>query len=84
MNKLLAVIKREYVQGVRSKTFVLSTILGPVFMAVFMVVPGLFLRLKTGDATRLAVVDQTGRMYEHLRESLLGRGGVRAGADDPP
>jgi ABC-2 type transport system permease protein len=71
MNKLLAIIRREYVQGVRSKTFLVSTVLGPAFMLLVMVVPGLLIGLKTGEPTRIAVLDQTGRLYEHVRESIL-------------
>lgn len=75
MSKLLAVIKREYLQGVRSKTFVISTILGPLIMAFFMIVPGLLMGIKTGGATRIMIVDQTGRMYERVREALMQPGG---------
>ncbi|HEX5706874.1 MAG TPA: ABC transporter permease [Pyrinomonadaceae bacterium] len=70
MNKFLAVVRREYVQGVRSKAFVISTLLGPLMMFVFMVVPGLLFSMKTGGATRVAVVDETGRLYERVRESV--------------
>lgn len=71
MRKALAVIKREYTQGVRGKAFILSTLLAPFFMALFLVVPGLLFTLKTGGATRVAIVDQTGRMYEQARASIL-------------
>ncbi|HYN86794.1 MAG TPA: ABC transporter permease [Pyrinomonadaceae bacterium] len=70
MNKFLAVVRREYVQGVRGKGFIISTLLGPLMMFVFMVVPGLLFSLKTGGATRVAVVDETGRLYERVRESV--------------
>jgi len=71
MNKFLAVIRREYVQRVRSKMFIIATILGPLMMALFTVVPGLILGIKTGDATRIAVVDQSGKIYERVRGSLM-------------
>ena len=73
MSKLLTVIRREYVQGVRSKTFIISTVLGPLMMAFFMVVPALLMGVKTGGATRLAVVDLTpgGRMFERVREAVV-------------
>ncbi len=70
MNKFLAIIKREYVQRVRSKMFIIATLLGPLIMALFTVVPGLILGIKT-DATRIAVVDQSGKIYERMRESLM-------------
>lgn len=71
MNKFLAIIKREYVQRVRAKSFVIFTILGPLLMVVFTVVPGLIFAMKTGDATRLAVVDQSGKMYGRVRETIM-------------
>jgi ABC-2 type transport system permease protein len=71
MRKFLAVVKREYVQRVRSKFFVVATILGPVLMAAFTIVPAMMLGMKAGGPTRLAIVDQTGRMYERLAKELL-------------
>ncbi|HEV2765408.1 MAG TPA: ABC transporter permease [Pyrinomonadaceae bacterium] len=73
MKKFLTVVRREYLQGVRSKTFLVSTALGPVFMVMFILGPGLLIGMKAGRATRLAVVDLTegARLYEPLRESLL-------------
>ena len=47
MKKLFAVIKREYIQRVRTKFFVIATILGPVLMAAFTVVPALMFGIAT-------------------------------------
>ena len=82
MNKLTAIIRREYVQGVRSRAFLVSTLLGPVMLFVFTVVPGMLFGMKTGGATRVAVVDETGRLYEAVRESVM-RGGEDEGAGEP-
>ncbi|HEV2801368.1 MAG TPA: ABC transporter permease [Pyrinomonadaceae bacterium] len=71
MKKLLVIIRREYLGRVRTKGFVISCLLGPVLMIGFTVVPGLLITMQTGGATKVAVVDQTGRMYEAVRESLL-------------
>ena len=72
MNKLLAIIKREYIQRVRTKFFVIMTVLGPLLLAVFTVVPGLLLSVKT-DQTRVAILDQTAgtKLYDSVRKSLL-------------
>ena len=81
MRKFLAVVRREYVQRVRSKTFVVATVLGPLSMLLFTLVPALLLSVRTGEPTRVAVVDQTGKLYARaeraLREAPRG-----AGADD--
>jgi ABC-2 type transport system permease protein len=70
MRKFLAVVKREYTQRVRAKMFIVSTILLPLVMALFVVVPALVVNMDTGSAMRLAVVDQTGKMYPHLKQAL--------------
>jgi ABC-2 type transport system permease protein len=81
VSKLLAVIRREYVQGVRNKGFVISTLLAPAVMALFFVVPALLVTLRTGGATRLAILDLTGRLQAPLAEALA-RGGD--GEEDEP
>jgi ABC-2 type transport system permease protein len=70
MRKFLAVVKREYIQRVRTKFFVVATILGPVLMAGFTIVPAMMFSIKSGGPTRLAVVDQTGKMYERVAKEI--------------
>lgn len=80
MTKLWAVIKREYLQRVRSRMFVVWTILGPLMMLLFTVVPGFIFQIKAGEATRIAILDQSGRMYDRVREAILsGRMDVPGG-----
>jgi ABC-2 type transport system permease protein len=69
MRKFLAVVKREYLKIVWSKTFVVSTLLAPVFMIVVSFAPMLMLSLK-GDAVRLVIVDPSGKIAGRLRENL--------------
>jgi len=73
MNKLVAIIKREYLQKVRTKFFVIMTILGPLMLVVFTIVPGLLFSMKAGGDTRIAIVDQTEgvKLYDSIRNSLL-------------
>lgn len=85
MKKLLVIIRREYASRVRTKAFVVSTVLMPLLIVVSGVLPGLLFSIKSG-ATRLAVFDETGRLYEPVRESLLaprrrGRGDERSAGD---
>lgn len=51
--------------------FIIFTILGPVMMAAFTVLPALIFTIKTGDATRIAIVDQSGRMFARVSESIM-------------
>ncbi len=75
MTKFLAVVKREYVQKVRTKLFVIMTVIGPILLLVFTVIPGLIMSIKTGGDTRIAVIDQTdgAKLFESVRESLMRR-----------
>ncbi|HEX5886034.1 MAG TPA: ABC transporter permease [Pyrinomonadaceae bacterium] len=70
MKKFFAVVKREYVQRVRAKMFIVSTVLLPLVMSLFGIVPALILRMDVGSPQRVAVVDQTGKMYGHLSQAL--------------
>lgn len=76
MNKLLAIIRREYVQRVRSRMFLVWTILGPLMLVFFSVVPALVFGIKAGDPVRVAVVDETGKMYERVRAALTDESGL--------
>ncbi len=71
MRKFLAVIKREYVQRVRTRMFVAATVLGPFVMGLFTVVPPYIAGIKAGGPTRIAVVDESGKLYERFRDSLV-------------
>lgn len=69
MKKFLAIVKREYIQRVRSKMFIVSTVLLPAVMSLFGIVPAVILSIQT-PPLRVAVVDQTGKMYGELKRSL--------------
>src|SRR5437588_6462482 len=71
MRKCFGVVKREYIQRVRTKFFVVATILGPVMMAAFTIVPAFMFGLRSGGPTRLAIVDQTGKMYERVAREIV-------------
>ncbi|HHF52706.1 MAG TPA: ABC transporter permease [Candidatus Aminicenantes bacterium] len=70
MNKILAVIKREYLQIVRTKTFILGTVLGPVIMGLFIFVPILVSMMSVGDQERIGVVDASREIYEELENRM--------------
>lgn len=70
MRKFLAVVKREYLQRVRSKMFVFMTVLAPLVLAFFGIVPALIFRIQAGGPLKIAVVDGTGKLYQHLYNAL--------------
>jgi ABC-2 type transport system permease protein len=69
MKKFLAVVKREYIARVRAKMFVVSTILLPVALSLFGIVPAIIFSIQT-PPLRVAVVDETGKMFAELKRSL--------------
>jgi ABC-2 type transport system permease protein len=71
MRKFLAVVKREYLQRVRAKMFIVTTILLPMIMSLFGIVPIVILNIDAGSSMRVAVIDETGKMYEPLNRAML-------------
>ncbi|HEX6731934.1 MAG TPA: ABC transporter permease [Pyrinomonadaceae bacterium] len=72
MRKFLAVVKREYLQRVRSKMFILMTVLAPVVLSFLGIVPGLMFSIQAGGPLKIEVVDGTGKLYQHLNNALHG------------
>ncbi|HKB67292.1 MAG TPA: ABC transporter permease [Pyrinomonadaceae bacterium] len=70
MRKFLAIVKREYIQRVRSKMFVLITVLGPLVISFFGIAPALIFSIQAGGPLKIAVVDQTGKLYRHFYDSV--------------
>ena len=56
MHKVWAVIRREFIERVRSRWFLISTVLGPLFMIAVTVLPSLLI-MKGGRPQRMAVID---------------------------
>lgn len=61
MSKMYAVMKREYVQAVRKKSFIIMTLILPFLMAALVLLPGLLMAKGMGEK-RIAVLDGTGRL----------------------
>jgi ABC-2 type transport system permease protein len=61
-SKLLAVIRREYLERVRSKWFVIATLFGPVLFGALMFLPALIASRDKGDAdaSNIEIIDATG------------------------
>ncbi len=69
-----AVIRREYLQRLRSKVFLVSTILTPLVLAGLFLVPMFFANRSQERERRIMVVDATGVLYERVA-SRLGESG---------
>ena len=78
MHKVWAVIRREFVERVRTRAFLLSTILFPIFMAGLVILPGYLMSRNTGTKS-IAFVDATSddlglRMAKALETARIGKG----------
>jgi len=69
MRKFLAVVKHEYKKIVLKWSFIIGTLLFPIIAVGFAVVPSLIFSIK-GEPTRIAVVDQSGKLSTRLKENL--------------
>jgi ABC-2 type transport system permease protein len=74
VRKIWAVVRREFLERVRNKWFIISTVLGPVFMIAVIVLPPL-LSTRGGRPADIALVDEgAGTLAERLTTQLR-RGG---------
>ena len=75
MAKLWAIIKREYLERVRSKWFLIATFLGPIFFAAIIIVPAwLASRSKaTSEVYNITILDATGTNFgQRLAVAIAG------------
>lgn len=72
MKRVFAVARREYLERVRSKAFLVSTILGPALLAGFMIAP-ILLTQQRGRPLHVAVLDASGRLGADVTQSLARR-----------
>ena len=72
--KVIAVIRREFMQRVKTKWFLISTLGLPVMMVGLMVLAGIFISssLDTEEVVSIGVIDPSGRVGDLLVEELLG------------
>ena len=71
-NKIVAVIKREYMTRVKSKGFIASLFLMPVLMCGLVLLSS-FLAIvgdKTEEIRKLAVIDETGEIFEQMQAAV--------------
>ncbi len=64
MNKILIIIRREYFEAVKKKSFIIMTILGPLLMATLILTPTLLAKYTKEDIT-ITVLDES-YLFLHL------------------
>ena len=66
LNKIGIIIGREYSVRVKKKSFILTTLLTPVFVALLILVPSLIMLYNTDKQQKLLVVDRSGLMQSYF------------------
>lgn len=83
MRNTWLIMKREYLQRVRTRSFLVLTILAPVIMTILMVLPAKFATM--GQAPRhLVIVTSTPQFGETVRQQLLSAPIVDEGDEGNP
>ena len=66
MRNIYLIISREYLERVRKKSFIIVTLLMPLFMIAIMVAPSLMMLYGTSDQKEVVVVDRSGAIAQNL------------------
>jgi ABC-2 type transport system permease protein len=74
MRKVWAVIRREFIERVRSKWFLVATVLGPIFMITVAVLPSL-LAMRGGKMSSIAIASSAGGSLADRVRTNLSRSG---------
>lgn len=74
ISKIATVVRSEYLRRVRTKAFILSTLLGPLLILLVMLLPvGVMILAEGGDTgQRIALVDETNELFSHVQGTLPG------------
>ena len=70
MNKIWALIKREYKETVFKKSFIFMTLLTPLLMIAMGVVPSLLMNLESEVQVKFNVIDQSGFVFPKMTGQL--------------
>lgn len=68
MNKSLLILKREYLTRVKKKSFIIMTLLVPLMMAAFTILPAYLASMDDTEERTIAVYDPTGLILNKLED----------------
>lgn len=69
MKNIKLIIAREFGERVRKKSFIIVTLLMPLFMIGLMVAPSLMMFLSTAEQKQVVVIDRSGVVAERLQST---------------
>lgn len=68
MNKIILIIKREYLSRVRKKSFIIMTLLAPLLMGGLIMVP-FFMDTSDDEQKEIWLVDESGLLENHFEDT---------------
>ena len=69
MNALGLIIQREYLERVKRKSFIITTIVVPIVMIAIMAAPAMFMLFSDSEEKTVLVVDNTGVLAQRLQNN---------------
>ena len=69
MGKIGLIVKREYIQRVSKKSFLLLTFLAPILFAALVFVPLWLSSIKGDEVKKVAVLDSVGKYVSHFKDT---------------
>ncbi len=73
MRKLGLIVKREYLTRVKTKGFIIGTLIVPLLGLAFCFLIIFLVNHKSSDSTRLVIVDNTGELAPQIESGLNGK-----------
>ncbi len=71
MHNTWLIIRREYLERIRSKAFIIMTLLMPVFMASTILIPALLSDMKSEGTRRIVLVANNPEIAEAVKQQLM-------------
>ena len=81
MHNTWLIIRREYMERIRTKAFIIMTLLMPVFMASTILVPAFLADMKSGGTRHIVLVANDPEIAEAVKQELMARS--RKGRPEP-
>src|SRR5271155_2560353 len=83
LRNIFLVARREYLEAVRTKLFVIMTLLMPTLMLGFSVGPSLLMTVKSGKATKVTIATMNQEYGDAIRDRILhGKEQVKTNDND--
>lgn len=71
IKKILAVARWEFIEKIKTKAFIISLVITPVFIILMSVVPTLLMTKPDTTTTKIGIIDESGEIAPHLNADLF-------------